>query len=515
LETGAHPVLPRFGTRPSAEEAGLRPVRWHRRHRVIRLFFFLTIAIVALLAWLTNIEEERRKREEGTWVRAERLTPQDHAFRDRSGTFDAWEVDLIPGQTLRVVMRSTGMPPYFHVIGPMALDSPPIVAKAVRSSADVVRGEFSPAQPGEYWVVAYSTSDAYGAYELTSNYRLIDGLSLSSDNPEGLAAMLLLVAIVVWLVQYAGLPAYLSWRNPDRILLLRPFGQRRVSRALKRLNRRTLAYRGFTFTLADKHLKDSLAEYVLANVPTDVGSVFGVLYRPFFRRLHRRVLIHKPSDLALLSLRLRSRWRLTLLWQSWLGLSDRIMKFRSRDELWKDCAGMLLDDCQVIVVDLSHAGGGTAWELQELFRRGYGYKSVFLVQNTDDDERAARTLLAQIRSWGDPDEGVLPPLHRYATSNGRLIDSHAFDRDYAAAVSSSQQPHVAPLPVSWKAILALAPTAVLGPFWSPVGLPLGILALRDIRHSQGRLKGEMAAHFAVLVHFMIVLLFAGIYLLRG
>jgi hypothetical protein len=96
-----------------------------------------------------------------------------------------------------------------------------------------------------------------------------------------------------------------------------------------------------------------------------------------------------------------------------------------------------------------------------------------------------------------------------------LIDSHAFDRDYAAAVSSSQQPHVAPLPVSWKAILALAPTAVLGPFWSPVGLPLGILALRDIRHSQGRLKGEMAAHFAVLVHFMIVLLFAGIYLLRG
>ena len=133
--------------------------------------------------------------------------------------------------------------------------------------------------------------------------------------------------------------------------------------------------------------------------------------------MHRLVLVHKPRDLAILRLRLRSRWRLTMLWQSWLGLSDRIMKFGSRDELWKDCIGMLLDDCQVIVVDLSHAGGGTAWELQELLRRGYLYKSVFLVENDDADERAARTLLAQVSAAGP--QGQVPVLHCYATSDGK------------------------------------------------------------------------------------------------
>ena len=68
--------------------------------------------------------------------------------------------------------------------------------------------------------------------------------------------------------------------------------------------------------------------------------------------------------------------------------------------------------------------------------------------------------------------------------------------------------------MSGKAILALAPTAVLGPFWSPLGLPLGILALRDIRRSRGLLKGEVAAHFAVLVHLIILVVFAAVFLNR-
>ena len=106
-------------------------------------------------------------------------------------------------------------------------------------------------------VVVPASAGAYGADQLTSNYRLANLLSSSDDGPEGLVGMLLLVAIVLALVQHVGLPAYLSWRYLDRILLLRPFGQQHVSRALKRLNRRTLGNRGFTFTLADKHLLKS------------------------------------------------------------------------------------------------------------------------------------------------------------------------------------------------------------------------------------------------------------------
>ena len=68
MEIPAHPALPRFGLRPSAEEAGVRPAWMYRRYRVMRLVFFLTLAAVVLMAWLANVEEERRKREEGTWV---------------------------------------------------------------------------------------------------------------------------------------------------------------------------------------------------------------------------------------------------------------------------------------------------------------------------------------------------------------------------------------------------------------------------------------------------------------
>ena len=237
----------------------------------------------------------------------------------------------------------------------------------------------------------------------------------------------------------------------------------------EQFNRRTLAYRGFTFTLADKHLKNSLFMFLLANVPLDVGSVIGVLYRPLFRRLHRRVFIRRPRDLAVLRLRLRSRWTLSKFWQSWLGLGDRIT-YRSRDELWKECIGLLLDDCQVIVVDLSHARGGTLWEVQELLRRGYGYRTLFVVRDDDPDELAARGLLELGVKGSDPSQ--VPMLHRYASGDGRLSNADAFDAAYAAAVSSGQQPCEAPLPFSRKAILAIAFVPIA--WWAPVGLPFAV-----------------------------------------
>ena len=334
-------------------------------------------------------------------------------------------------------------------------------------------------------------------------------LDTSDDEIEGAVGVLGVLMLVFWFALYYGV-TFLGWRHPDRILLLRPFGEQRISRALKQFNRRTLAYRGFTFTLADKHLKNSLFMFLLANVPLDVGSVIGVLYRPLFRRLHRRVFIRRPRDLAVLRLRLRSRWTLSKFWQSWLGLGDRINKFRSRDELWKECIGLLLDDCQVIVVDLSHARGGTLWEVQELLRRGYGYKTLFVVRDDDPDELAARGLLEELGVKGS-DPSQVPMLHRYASGDGRLSNADAFDAAYAAAVSSGQQPREARLPFSRKAIVAIAFVPLA--WWAPVGLPLAVLALRDIRRARGLLRGELLAHFAIAL-YVIGLLAAAVAIYR-
>jgi hypothetical protein len=73
----------------------------------------------------------------------------------------------------------------------------------------------------------------------------------------------------------------------------------------------------------------------------------------------------------------------------------------------------------VIVVDLSRAGAGTLWEVEELFRRGYGYKSLFMVR---DDDGAELKLVCLIR-WTLADRGRL--VYRYGDSNpGPVAENH-------------------------------------------------------------------------------------------
>ena len=495
-------LLPRFGTRPNREEAENRPRRCQRRHGVHRAVFFGSFGLLTLLLALSSREEDRRKHEEGPFVRSEQITPSDYQFRDRSGRFDLWLTKLIPGQTLRAEVTATRIVPHLQVVGPMTSGSPKILALADSSSSTTATVEFSPHEPGEYGLVLWSAPNTYGSYQLRTNYRAKQ--AGADDEIGGVAGVASIAMMIVWIAQYLGVFVILNWRHPDRILLLRPFGQRRVSRALKRFNCRYLAYRGFTFTLADKHLRNSLVAYLVENIPTDFGSLATVIYRPLFRRLQRRVSIRRPRDLSILRLRLRSRWRLTNFWCSWLGLRDRINKFHSRDELWKDCIDMLLDDCQVIVLDMSHAGEGTLWEVQELFRRGYGYKTVIIVRDDDEEEHTARVALERaLALHGMPSQSLT--LYRYRSDDGRLVSPERFGEAYASAVSSPQQPSAPPLNVSLKAVLATAPVVTFGPFWLLVGLPLAVLALRDIRRANGFLKGEVIAHAAIMFYSVIII----------
>jgi hypothetical protein len=498
-------LLPRFGTPPNREEAENRPRRWQRRHSVHRALFFGSFALLMLLAALSRREEDRRKHIEGFFVRSEQIIPSDYEFSDRSGRFDLWLIELIPGQTLRVEVTATRIVPHLRVVGPMATASPKILVVSDSSNSTTTSAEFSPDEPGEYGVIVWSEPDAHGPYQLRTNYR---AKQAGGDDEIGGAAGVATVAMAfVWIAQYLGVFVMLDWRHPDRILLLRPFGQRRVSRALKRFNRRYLAYRGFTFTLADKHLRNSLIAYLVENIPTDFGSLATVIYRPLFRRLQRWVSVRRPRDLSILRLRLRSRWRLTNFWCSWLGLRDRINKFRSRDELWKDCIDILLDDCQVIVLDMSHAGEGTLWEIQELFRRGYGYKTVIIVRDDDEEERTARIALESALALnGMPWQSLT--LYRYRSDNGRLVSPKRFEEAYTSAISSPQQPSAPPLKVSVKAVLSTVPMTTFGPFWLPVGLPLAVLALREIRRANGFLKGEVIAHLAIMIYGIIIIIAA-------
>lgn len=169
---------------------------------------------------------------------------------------------------------------------------------------------------------------------------------------------------------------------------------------------------------------------------------------------------------------------------------------------------MLLDDCQVIILDMSHAGEGTLWEVQELFRRGYGYKTVIILRDDDEEEHTARVALERALALnGMPWQSLT--LHRYRSDNGGLVSPERFGEAYASAISSPQQPSVPPLNVSLKAVLATAPLVTFGPFWLPIGLPLAVLALREIRRANGFLKGEVIAHLAIMIYGVIIIIAAG------
>jgi hypothetical protein len=504
VEPRSRPILPRFGLRPTAAEAFQRAGSWRQRHLWLRAALAITVAMVVLLVILANRADEQRRRTPGIFEQSGTLTSADQKYGDEGDTLDLWLVELDAGQTLRVDLQSKDFTPYFHIAGPMSLDDPQLLAQSVATSETGAHAEFSPASAGEYGLVVFSLGPApFGSYALSSNYRLRDVWQDDIDSVEDAFGVLF---VVLLLVQLSGAPIRLFWPNPDRILLLRPFGQGPVSRAMKRFNRKHLAWHGFTFTLADKYLKHSLTAYALAHVPLDLGSLVTMLYRPLFRRMHRFVFVTKPRDLALVQFRLRSRWRLGAFWQSWLGLSDRINKFRSRNELWQDCISVLLDECQVIIVDLSHVGAGTTWEVEQIFQRGYQYKALFLLHDRHDDREVAvaSELLSRIVMKHGTPQTEVSALHRYSAADGSALDAAAFERAYAGAVSSDRQPTVVALPTSVKAVLAAAPTAMLGPFWSPAGLVLGLLAVRDIRRANGMLRGEILAHLAIAIHGAIL-----------
>jgi hypothetical protein len=120
------------------------------------------------------------------------------------------------------------------------------------------------------------------------------------------------------------------------------------------------------------------------------------------------------------------------------------------------------------------------------------------------DEANAANAKALLHELGAEYGFEVPVVHRYR-DDGRLENQDAFDEAYAAAVSSQQQPEHRSLPISGKAVVAAMPAVPFAPLWAPIGFPLAILALRDIRRAKGLLRGEVVAHLAVALYGLILI----------
>lgn len=257
---------------------------------------------------------------------------------------------------------------------------------------------------------------------------LLAFLAMSQEEVSDFWAMVLTLGLIGgFLVYYVG--AIYSWLNPARILLLRPFQSRQLSKSLLRFNNKHLAFIGHVTTLSDKHMKESRFMFLTAWIPRSPWDILFVLFFliPAIRQLLRWLVVSSARSYALLKNRQARRFTLNMFWvNSW----NKILRVRCSDVWWKQAVDLLMYTSQLIVVDLSLVKEGTEWELEKIDRRDLEKKTVFVV--SDESKEYAEKVIQKF--W--PADEAPPPLFVY-NQNGDLQDSEGFDQSVAGIISTS------------------------------------------------------------------------------
>src|SRR6185295_14137149 len=103
----------------------------------------------------------------------------------------------------------------------------------------------------------------------------------------------------------------LFWQGPLRILLLRPFADKAVSRSLRKFVRKNIAGHGHVVTLSDRYIKDSFLRNSLSISPVRMlGSALSIPLFPLVRLPVARVTLRRPKNMRKLQALLNNRYNL-------------------------------------------------------------------------------------------------------------------------------------------------------------------------------------------------------------
>jgi hypothetical protein len=196
-------------------------------------------------------------------------------------------------------------------------------------------------------------------------------------------------AALFWWAQHLGLYGLMTMylcviligialnRLSMRILLLRPFGEKRMTKPLRRFVVRSLGGMGNIFTLSDRGYRPSFVLSVLLLIPLQgLELLLMLVVSPLLRNSQRIASVKKERSYRRLHKRLLLRYRL-----STVGLlsGGQAINIRSTDSWWKTCILCLMHSSQIIVVDLSTVKSGTDWELRQLAARRLLPKCLFVI----------------------------------------------------------------------------------------------------------------------------------------
>ncbi len=196
---------------------------------------------------------------------------------------------------------------------------------------------------------------------------LISGYSLIQSQSELVILIVQIIALLL-IIPYLGLflipflitlpfimPVILSWRRPNIILLLRPFGQWDVNTSLKRIIRNKISRYGHTYTLADSEMK----------IPFYVRIIFLLGQISLFSFRFRKIKEKKHVD-RLIRVTEQTGWRII----NWCVMKNKIFPVLCNENSWKLCVELMMKQADLILIDLTELRDAVLWEVDMCIKLG-------------------------------------------------------------------------------------------------------------------------------------------------
>lgn len=246
-------------------------------------------------------------------------------------------------------------------------------------------------------IAGYQSADQLKAGFDKSGFDVTEGALLIGA--AGLAAFVILNAV-----------AALMARRRMRVLLLRPFGQPRMTRALQRIVVRHLGPVANVYTLSDRHYRPSV---VMASL-TAVGLTRHIV-APLVNPSLRVASVRSETTYKQLAITISSK-----LGASFKNAYSGAQAFdiRTTDVWWQRSIAMLVRSSNFIVMDISRGSAGSTWEIWHLRQRNMLDQCIFIVQQSQH-EGALKDIE---KLWP---AGFRPRVHVFNEA-GHFLDEQAF-----------------------------------------------------------------------------------------
>jgi hypothetical protein len=199
--------------------------------------------------------------------------------------------------------------------------------------------------------------------------------------------------LLLFLLLFIGGATLLGRNRAVRILLLRPFGARAMTRPLKRVVLRNIGTMGYVFTLADRNYKPNLL--------LTLSALFTWLPRLFVGPFLRQTLSfgRVGNEMGFFNVIYALSNKLWLSANSLLT-GGQAFTIRCANSWWQSVIDLLIHSSDIIIMDVSRVSEGSSWEIHRLEDDALVRKCIFVVHQQhlpEGNERMAQLFPADAR----------------------------------------------------------------------------------------------------------------------